>query len=316
MVVNRVFVRNVVYEDISPAADGIVLSERPLRAVVLIPLAVLGAVAGEDIGFKIQRLEIRYKRSAVIDHTAVDFYGLGLVLVNCGVNIEVLGGGVAEAVELVLLEGIEGDRLLLVAVADVLIILIPAVERMASLAVVPELVIREIALGDVIGLAGNLFASLIEDMVVHRVYIPHHGDDVFPAVYVDFFDARITLGATFSYVIVPGSVVEPAFILKTCGEIGLLVIVIDVEVCGLYRLAVLILVSYQISGIGCRSIAVAVDLDLYGLILRLRRLLFLPNGVEDGLGLEGVDFVAGHVFYSAGWGGAPACELVALFGEL
>ena len=42
----------------------------------------------------------------------------------------------------------------------------------------------------------------------------------------------------------------------------------------------------------------------------------LPNGVEDGVGHEGVDFVAGHVFYSAGWGGAPACELVALFGEL
>ena len=121
------------------------------------------------------------------------------------------------SIQLVLLER-QGRQFLLAAVTDVRSLLIPTIEGVAILnGGLIEVVVRHCLTADVVGMAAHLFAVVAEDVIVHRVLIPHHADDVGPAVDGDAV-AQPMVGVA-DLVLVPAAVVVPALKVVANGKL-------------------------------------------------------------------------------------------------
>ena len=168
------------------------------------------------------------------------------------------------AVELILLQD-QGQSRLLVFVADVLRLLIPSIECIAlgdrgSI----EAVGIKILSADIIRVAVvcDLVAVAVQDVVVHRVLVPDHGDNVGPAVDGDLSQALHVLAFL---VLVPGAVVEPAFEDNTAGKLGRGIVLANVQVGQVQNLALVHRLQRN-RRIRRLHVAVAVDHDLNGLL--------------------------------------------------
>ena len=168
------------------------------------------------------------------------------------------------AVELILLQD-QGQSRLLVFVADVLSLLIPTIEGVAILnGGLIEFVVRHCFTADALADSVGLFAVAVQDVVVHRVLVPDHGDNIGPAVDGDLSQALHVLAGL---VLVPRAVVEPAFEDNAAGKLGRGIVLANVQVGQVQNLA--LLHGLQIIGrIGVFHVAVAVDDHLNGLLLR------------------------------------------------
>ena len=184
------------------------------------------------------------------------------------------------SIQLVLLER-QGQQFLLAAVTDVRSLLIPTIEGVAILnGGLIEVVVRHCLTADVLADSVGLFVVAVQNMVVHRVLIPHHADDVGPAVDGDLSQALHVLAVL---VLVPGAVVEPAFEDNAAGKLGRGIVVADVQVGQVQNLA--LLHGLQIIGrIGVLGVTVAVndqiDLLLEGVGHTVTILVIAPQGID------------------------------------
>ena len=223
-----------------------------------------GQVAGLD-----ELIAFRDGELAGVDMGGVGGKGDGLLLhlLVVGLIIEVEGDlqdlSHIRAVELVLLQGLEAVQLL-GQVADVGLLLVPAVEVIAVLLIgLPELIAVHIGLGEDV-----LMDAFTVDVVVHGILVPHHADDVGPAVDGDAV-AQLMVGVA-AFVLVPAAVVVPALKLVADGKlVGGVVLVQDLfqpgQVIGFA-------LGRRLQGdrlIGLGGVAVAVDDQIDRLQLRL-----------------------------------------------
>ena len=242
----------------------------------VIQLDVLGHSRGYSVGINTFSLGNSTRGIAVVDKAEsfiavvdgptivlYEYFQLGkVVLIRTFFRRE----GHELTVQLVLLER-EGKALLLALVADVLSLLVPAVESVTGIDGRPPEIIVEVADSPVFAVGINLFAGLIEHMIVDRELVPDHGYDVRPAVDVDFIEASGVLGAVGIFIIVPGSVVEPAFIIKAGGKLVGDVILADVQLGGVQRLSLAERINRDVNNWFAR-VAVLVDNYMYGLPVR------------------------------------------------
>ena len=223
-----------------------------------------GQVAGLD-----ELIAFRDGELAGVDMGGVGGKGDGLLLhlLVVGLIIEVEGDlqdlSHIRAVELVLLQGLEAVQLL-GQVADVGLLLVPAVEVIAVLLLgLPELIVVHIVLGEDV-----LMDAFTVDVVVHGILVPHHADDVGPAVDGDAV-AQLMVGVA-AFVLVPAAVVVPALKLVADGKlVGGVVLVQDLFQPGQ---VIVFALGRRLQGdrlIGLGGVAVAVDDQIDRLQLRL-----------------------------------------------
>ena len=164
------------------------------------------------------------------DHIAAAQAGRPIAVHKAHMDSVVAVGGnfIHLSVKLILLQD-QGQSRLLAGIADVLGFLIPTVEGIAlgdreSI----EAVGIKILSADTICVAVvcNLVAVTVQDVVVHRVLIPHHSDDIGPAIDGDAGQAVHVLAR---FIAVPRAVVEPAVKLETLCKLIRFVVVIDIE---------------------------------------------------------------------------------------
>ena len=227
--------------------------------------------------------------------------GLLLHLLVVGLIIEVEGDLLdlshILAVELVLLQGLEAVQLL-GQVADIGLLLVPAVEVIAVLLLgLPEL-IPHILGGEIFG------GGLITNMIVHGILVPHHADDVGPAVDGDAV-AQLMVGVAF-LVLVPAAVVVPALILVADGKLVGGVVIRNIQL-GQGIAGPGAGVTQRDALIRFLGVAVAVDDQVDLLLERVGHtvtiLVIAPQGIDIdikvlvvGVGGIGIDGYLGHRF--------------------
>ena len=227
-----------------------------------------------------------------VDHGVHVFPGPGLLLTAGGIHPVVVAGvhdevdddlllshrSVHLPIQLILLQG-QGQLFFLAFIANVGSLLIPAVEGIAlgdrgSI----ESVGLQILSADVIRVAVvcDLVAVGVQDVVVHRVLVPDHGDDVGPAIDGDLSQA---LDVLISLVLVPGAVVEPAVEQEAVGKLVCSVVVVDAQVIQVQNLALLHGVKRdRLEGGLCVAVAVDDDLNL---------LQVIDHGAQIGVSIDG-----------------------------
>ena len=151
-------------------------------------------------------------------------------IIDCPVDLQGLAcvGIDHLPIQLILLQG-QGPVCLLAGIADVLGLLIPAVEGIAlGDRGIIEAVGLQILSVDVIRVAVvcDLVAVGVQDVVVHRVLVPDHSDNIGPAVDGDLSQALHVLAFL---VLFPGAVVEPAVKQETLRKLIRFVVVVDAE---------------------------------------------------------------------------------------
>ena len=230
--------------------------------------------------------------------------GLDIILDVPVIDKDVLDLSHIRAVELVLLQGLEAVQLL-GQVADVGLLLVPAVEVIAVLLLgLPELIVVHIVLGEDI-----LMDAFTVDVVVHGILVPHHADDVGPAVDGDAV-AQLMVGVA-AFVLVPAAVVVPALKLVADGKlVGGVVLVQDLFQPGQGIAGPGAGVTQRDALIRFLGVAVAVDDQVDLLLERVGHtvtiLVIAPQGIDIdikvlvvGVGGIGIDGYLGHRFRHA-----------------